>query len=133
LCRTYDIEDTNAFGMTGVLGASIRPGGGSWMDDSSIDARVTVSPGRSSYSRTFRVPPGAPGGAYEVWQSLLDDALKRSYGKLIQNGLTVNGTQASAPSSNGSPADAVRRHYQALGAHDFQTAWNLLSPRSEER
>ena len=133
---SYDIVNPNDVPVQAVLGASIRLGGGKWLDDRASDRTVTAPPGRSTQARQFRVPEDAEAGSYDVWTSLLSEDMKTSYGQKVAPGvLGVRAGTAPVPAPPAAPAprssapeDAVRRHYAALGARDFQTAWGLLSP-----
>jgi hypothetical protein len=118
--------------VTAVLGASIRPAGGRWLDDPTGDRRITAPPGRSTHSRPFRVPDSAA-GTYEVWANLLSPDLGSSYGQRVVSSLrveTAGPARPAAPQATAaSPADAVRRFYAAISARELRTAWDLLSPR----
>ena len=49
---TYEIVNTGTVPVSVVLGASIRLGSGAWIDDTSNDARVRVTPGRKPSQRS---------------------------------------------------------------------------------
>ena len=133
----YAIVNPNDVSVRVSLGASIRPGSGKWLDDRTNDRTVSIPPGRSTQSRSFRIPADATPGAYDVWTSLLSDDMRTSFGQEVESGaLTVQHGASAAPAPPPAPAprpsaaeDTVRRFYTALGARDFQTAWSLLTPR----
>jgi hypothetical protein len=79
-------------------------------------------------------PPGAvadrpfAAGSYDVAWGLMSPDMQTSYGlESRRNVLTVTGSQAAAAAG---PQVVVTHFYSAIGAHDLQTAWNLLSSRA---
>jgi len=56
-----------------MIGASLRQPPGPFIDDPANDQPVTLPPGSSTVSRQFDLPPGLPGGAWDVYASLYLD------------------------------------------------------------
>lgn len=93
----YEIANSGTVPVNVVLGASIRLGNGPWIDDSGNDTRVTVLPGRRSYTRMFRVPPGTGSGRYDLWVSVLAQDMKTSFGQRSASDRLVVAMRQSAP------------------------------------
>lgn len=62
----YGVYNPNSSSIQVGLGASIRPPGGSWIDDVSCDTYVSVSSGTHDYSRCFHIPTYATYGYYDT-------------------------------------------------------------------
>jgi S1-C subfamily serine protease len=144
---SYIATNSGGAAATAVLGASIRAAaGGRWIDDPTNDAKVTVHPGRHTFTRLFRVPAGTPAGNYDIAWSILSEDMRKSHGLEVDSGvLAVTGGPAPAPAQpqptptsavpaplpqpSAAPADAVRQFYALINSRNYQAAWNLLSPR----
>jgi hypothetical protein len=93
----YDIANAGQVPVAVILGASIRLGNGGWISDTTSDAVVRVAPGRSTYNRQFRVPPGAQPGRYDLWVSVLSDDYKTTFGQRAASGSLVVATRQQPP------------------------------------
>ncbi|GAG14521.1 unnamed protein product, partial [marine sediment metagenome] len=71
---TYIISNANLTPRSVGLQASIRLPSGSFLDDTTNDLIVSVSPGISTISRTYNVPTTATPGNYEVCWGLWSGA-----------------------------------------------------------
>jgi hypothetical protein len=131
LTLTYQIVNPGSVSVAMILGASIRPVGTSrWIDDPPNDKRVDAPPGTATFSRIFQVPASASPGSYDIAWGLIGTDLQTSYGLVTKPGvLTVTSGQAVPVAPASDPRSTVTQFYDAIGAHDLQTAWGLLSPR----
>jgi hypothetical protein len=130
LSLNYTITNPNSATVPAVLGASIRPAGSkAWLNDAQNDRHVDLKPGSNTYTRVFRVPADFTTGTYDVAWGLISPDMQTNYGfQSRQSVLTVSSSQSITAAAG--PQAAVTRFYSALGAHDLQTAWNLLSARA---
>ena len=126
---SYELTYTGAAPLTVTLAAAISPAQQeAWLEDSANNVQVVVNPGQVTVTRVFVVPDAVPPGQYDVVMGLFSEDAQTLYGiDLLAGALEVQ----EAPLPAGDPADAVRQFYLAIGAGDYESAWNLLSPRSQ--
>lgn len=101
---TYDGEPT-----TVVLGASVRTGGGAWISDPPEDVRVTLRPGRMSFTRQFHLPSTAEAGQYDVAWGLLGTDLQTSLGLVTHPGALSVASSGPIQRPNAALGDALAR------------------------
>lgn len=70
---TLQYSVTAAPAVTLMLGASVRPGAGAWIDDPANDRKLTVNSGNSTVTRSFHLPSNAPFGEYDALTALWYD------------------------------------------------------------
>ncbi len=102
-----------------LLGASLWSAATGWISDPPNDALVSLAPGPSVSRRDFRVPPGTPDGAYDIWLTVRldvdDDGLLTAADIVMdQVRATAALTVCSDPAPVGATLRVTRRAAEAL-------------------
>ena len=94
---SYRVYNPNSSAVTIALGASIKLGSGSWINDQANDRTLSAPAGYSTQTRYFDVPSSAAAGNYTVWYAIRDGGITGSaFDELQRNDLTL---EARTPQS----------------------------------